>query len=205
MVPRDELLVETGRALRDARLARGLTLRDVGTRSKGLFKPTAVAGYERAERGISLERFCDLARLYGMAPERLLLQILWRMAGGPEPSIDRAKVEELPVEEADVVGDFLQKVRRLRGDSDDEVIRVRIPGPGGARHRERPPAPRIPRTHRTGPGEQPRRIVAPRRRLNRVSIPRKRCAGVRWSHSLEVHRRSDLVAGDDGKPTPAAL
>ena len=126
MVPRDELLVETGRALRDARLARGLTLRDVGTRSNGLFKPTAVAGYERAERAISLERFCDLARLYGMAPERLLLQILWRMAGGPEPSIDRTKVEELPVEEADVVGDFLQKVRRLRGDSDDEVIRVRI-------------------------------------------------------------------------------
>ena len=126
MVPRDELLVETGRALRDARLARGLTLRDVGTRSNGLFKPTAVAGYERAERAISLERFCDLARLYGMAPERLLLQILWRMAGGPEPSIDRTKVEKLPVEEADVVGDFLQKVRRLRGDSDDEVIRVRI-------------------------------------------------------------------------------
>lgn len=126
MVPRDELLVETGRALRDARLARGLTLRDVGTRSNGLFKPTAVAGYERAERAISLERFCDLARLYGMAPERLLLQILWRMAGGPEPSIDRTKVEELPVEEADVVGDFLQKVRRLRGDADDEVIRVRI-------------------------------------------------------------------------------
>ena len=126
MVPRDELLVETGRALRDARLARGMTLRDVGTRSDGLFKPTAVAGYERAERAISLERFCDLARLYGMAPERLLLQILWRMAGGPEPSIDRTKVEELPVEEADVVGDFLQKVRRLRGDADDEVIRVRI-------------------------------------------------------------------------------
>ena len=126
MVPRDELLVETGRALRDARLARGMTLRDVGTRSNGLFKPTAVAGYERAERAISLERFCDLARLYGMAPERLLLQILWRMAGRPEPSIDRTKVAELPVEEADVVGDFLQKVRRLRGDSDDEVIRVRI-------------------------------------------------------------------------------
>jgi transcriptional regulator with XRE-family HTH domain len=126
MVPRDELLVETGRALRDARLARGMTLRDVGTRSDGLFKPTAVAGYERAERAISLERFCDLARVYGMAPERLLLQILWRMAGGPEPSIDRTKVEELPVEEADVVGDFLQKVRRLRGDSEDEVMRVRI-------------------------------------------------------------------------------
>ena len=91
-----------------------------------MFKPTAVAGYERAERGISLERFCDLARLYGMAPERLLLQVLWRIAGGPEPSIDRTKVTELPVEESEVVGTFLQKVRALRGDSDDEVIKVRI-------------------------------------------------------------------------------
>jgi hypothetical protein len=103
-----------------------MTLRDVGARSNGIFKPTAVAGYERAERGISLERFCDLARCYGMAPERLLLQILWRIAGGPEPSIDRRKVTELPVEEADVVGAFLQKVDALRGSSDDEVIKVRI-------------------------------------------------------------------------------
>ena len=91
-----------------------------------MFKPTAVAGYERSERGISLERFCDLARLYGMAPDRLLLQILWRVAGGPEPRIDRTKVTELPVEEADVVGTFLQKVGALRGDSNDEVIKVRI-------------------------------------------------------------------------------
>lgn len=126
MILRDDLLVETGRALRDARLARGMTLRDVGARSNGIFKPTAVAGYERAERGISLERFCDLAQLYGMAPDRLLLQILWRAAGGPEPSIDRTKVTELPVEEADVVGAFLQKVDALRGSSDDEVIKVRI-------------------------------------------------------------------------------
>jgi transcriptional regulator with XRE-family HTH domain len=126
MVSRDDLLVETGRALRDARLARDMTLRDVGARSNGIFKPTAVAGYERAERGISLERFCDLARLYGMAPDRLLLQILWRAAGEPEPSIDRTKVTELPVEEADVVGTFLQKVDALRGNPDDEVIKVRI-------------------------------------------------------------------------------
>jgi transcriptional regulator with XRE-family HTH domain len=126
MISRDDLLVETGRALRDARLARGMTLRDVGARSNGMFKPTAVAGYERAERGISLERFCDLARCYGMAPERLLLQILWRIGGGPEPSIDRTKVTDLPVEEADVVGTFLQKVGALRGNPNDEVVKVRI-------------------------------------------------------------------------------
>jgi transcriptional regulator with XRE-family HTH domain len=126
MVSRGDIRVETGRALRAARHARGMTLRDVGTKSDGQLRPTAVAGYERAERGISLERFSELAQLYGMGPERLLLQIMWRMAGGPEPTIDRAKVGELPVEEADVIGGFVQRVRHLRGDSDDELITVRI-------------------------------------------------------------------------------
>ena len=68
--------VETGRALREARLANGLTLREVGERSGGEFTPTAVAGYERAERSISLERFCALCAFYGVAPERLLAEIV---------------------------------------------------------------------------------------------------------------------------------
>ena len=54
---------EVGRALRRARLAQGLTLKAVGERSGGAFKPTAVAGYERAERAIGLERFCALCRV----------------------------------------------------------------------------------------------------------------------------------------------
>ncbi|MDQ2964665.1 MAG: helix-turn-helix domain-containing protein, partial [Chloroflexota bacterium] len=58
-----------GRALRRARQTRGLTLRDVGIRSGGIFTPTAVAGYERGERAISLRRFCDLATFYDVAPE----------------------------------------------------------------------------------------------------------------------------------------
>jgi transcriptional regulator with XRE-family HTH domain len=126
MVPRGDLIVETGRALRRARLARGMTLRDVGVRSNGQFKPTAVAGYERGERAIALERFCELARLYGMEPERLLLQIMWRMARRPEPTIDRTKISELPAEAAGVVEGFIQKVRGLRGNSDEEVVTVRI-------------------------------------------------------------------------------
>src|SRR5512141_3377511 len=57
-----------GMALRRARQARGLTLRDISTLSGGRFKPTSIAGYERAERAISLDRFCDLCALYGAAP-----------------------------------------------------------------------------------------------------------------------------------------
>lgn len=73
---RKPIEVETGRALREARLANGLTLREVGERSGGEFKPTAVAGYERAERSISLERFCALCAFYGLAPDRLLAEIV---------------------------------------------------------------------------------------------------------------------------------
>lgn len=126
MVSREEILEETGHALRRARRARGLTLREVGARSEGQFKPTAVAGYERAERAISLERFCSLARLYGMNPERLLSQILWRISGGPEPIIDRRRLPDLPSDEAGTIGDFIEEVRRLRGSSNGETITIRI-------------------------------------------------------------------------------
>lgn len=126
MASREEVLEETGRALRRARRARGLTLRDVGTRSQGQFKPTAVAGYERAERAISLERFCALAELYSMGPERLLVQIMWRIRGGPEPTIDRRRLPEVPADEAETVSDFIEGVRRLRGDAGGETITIRI-------------------------------------------------------------------------------
>jgi transcriptional regulator with XRE-family HTH domain len=126
MASREEILEETGHALRRARRARGLTLRDVGTDSQGQFKPTAVAGYERAERAISLERFCALAQLYGMSPERLLSQILWRIGGRPEPILDRRRVPDLPSDEAGTIGDFIEEVRRLRGSSNGETITIRI-------------------------------------------------------------------------------
>ena len=67
---------EVGLALREARTARGLTLREVGVRSGGRFSPTAVAGYERGERSISLGRFCELARFYEIEPDGLLSEVL---------------------------------------------------------------------------------------------------------------------------------
>ncbi len=65
-----------GRTLRRARAARGLTLKEVASASGGRFSSTAVAGYERGERNISLQRFCELADFYGIEPERLLADAL---------------------------------------------------------------------------------------------------------------------------------
>ena len=86
--------VEVGRALRRARLGNGFTLRQIGERSGGTFKPTAVAGYERAERSISLERFCGLCALYGLAPEHVLAEIMEALDRGRDTVVDLTKIEQ---------------------------------------------------------------------------------------------------------------
>lgn len=70
---------EIGATLRRARRARGLSLRAVERLSGGRFKPSSIAGYERGERKITVERFCELARFYGFPPERLLGDVVERM------------------------------------------------------------------------------------------------------------------------------
>jgi len=85
---------EVGRALRRTRLTRGLTLKQVGERSAGAFKPTAVACYERAERTISLERFYQLCGFYGVAPTQLLAEIEGAVEGRPERIVDLTRLED---------------------------------------------------------------------------------------------------------------
>jgi len=85
---------EVGRVLRRARLGQALTLRQVGERSDGAFKPTAVAGYERAERSISLERFCELCGFYGLAPAQLLAEIVETVDGRPDLIVDLTRLPE---------------------------------------------------------------------------------------------------------------
>ena len=74
----EPLIEHIGQALRDARKASGLTLREAAARSSGRFRPTSIARYERGERSISLVRFCHLAKVYGVGPEQLLPRALNR-------------------------------------------------------------------------------------------------------------------------------
>jgi transcriptional regulator with XRE-family HTH domain len=87
-----EFLRTLGGVLRGARNERGLKLKDVSTWSGQRFAPTTVAGYEHGERSISLERFCALARLYGVPPEELLGRALDAM----EPRSGEGQVIDLP-------------------------------------------------------------------------------------------------------------
>ena len=102
-----EFLRIVGDELRRARQDAGLALRDLNQRSGREFKASAVGGYERGERSISLDRFCRLAALYGIAPEHLLGRVLERT---PTPA-----------------GDVVIDIR-----SAQETVAVQTPGGSGA-------------------------------------------------------------------------
>lgn len=74
-----KLTAVVGDVLREVRVGRGLSLRQVTVRSGGEFKPSSVASYERGERHISVERLFALAEVYGMAPERIVAAIAYRL------------------------------------------------------------------------------------------------------------------------------
>ena len=112
----DEFAVRAGQVLRRARVSKGLTLRDVGVRSAGALKATAVAGYERGERAISLFRFFQLASIYGIPPERLVAEISREAKGLPPIVVDLMQLEAIEGAEAKAVAEFARGVRQLRGE-----------------------------------------------------------------------------------------
>ena len=83
----EQLTAELGRVLRRARLRRGLTLRQAEAASGGRHKPSSIAGYERGERQITVERFCRLAAFYGEDPTSLLAEALEATSHAEEDGI----------------------------------------------------------------------------------------------------------------------
>lgn len=116
-----------GQALRAARRLRGLTLRDVGRLSQDRFKPSALGGYERGERAIALDRFADLAELYGIPADRLLGQVLDRVApeGRTEVVVDLNQLALLPGNEPRLAAELVDRVRSQRGEQAGEVVTLR--------------------------------------------------------------------------------
>lgn len=122
----ERLAAEIGRALRRARRERGLTLRESSRLSGGGFKPTSLAGYERAERSISLERFCELASLYGVEPDRLLASAVRAWEGRPELVVDIARATSIGGPEGRMLATFVQEILELRGETEAEAETVTI-------------------------------------------------------------------------------
>src|SRR5919108_1696662 len=122
-----ELSRAVGEALRQTRQERGLTLQNVAVLSGGRFKPSALGGYERGERSISVERFCSIAALYGIPPDRLLARTMEHAtpSGRYELIIDLTKLPLIQGNEVHLVAEFIHRVRAQRGDYLSDVITLR--------------------------------------------------------------------------------
>jgi transcriptional regulator with XRE-family HTH domain len=121
----DRLALEIGRALRRARRARGLTLRELTRLSAGRFKATSVAGYERGERTISLERFCDLCVLYGVSPQAVLGDILVAVGTSSQEKIDLTRLETMQPAEGSLLSEFVRHIKALRREAPSGPIALR--------------------------------------------------------------------------------
>ena len=88
-----------GEVLRQVRLGRRFSLRQVTVRSGGRFKPSSVASYERGERQISLERFVALADVYEVTPERIVAAIAHRLERDREGPTTAADALEIDIRE----------------------------------------------------------------------------------------------------------
>lgn len=95
--------------------------------SDSRFQPSTLGGYERGERSISLERFCELARLYRVPPDQLLAEVLRLL--DPEArrgiKIDLTRMSLLPDEPRRVLARLIERVRGEREDFVSDVITLR--------------------------------------------------------------------------------
>lgn len=121
----DSLADEVGAALRRAREARHLSLRQAARASSGAFKPSTLASYERAERTVAIERFAQIASLYEISPVRLLADALRRAEGRPPVRIDLRRVKSLGGAEAAILDAFIRNVFILRDQDATDTVSLR--------------------------------------------------------------------------------
>ena len=116
-----------GEVLRDTRTRLGMSLYDVARVSGGKFKPSALGGYERGERTLSIDRFCELSRVYGTPPDELLSKVLTRIdpAGREEVVIDLTRIGLVEAPDRGQVAEFVHRIKALRRDYLTDVLTLR--------------------------------------------------------------------------------
>jgi transcriptional regulator with XRE-family HTH domain len=95
-----------GQRLRAARRHRGWSLGDVESQTDGEFKASVVGAYERGERAISVQRFVNLAEIYGTPASELL-------PAGSESTIV-IDLDALAEDDGDLVERYLAAIQMMR-------------------------------------------------------------------------------------------
>ncbi len=104
-----------------------MSLYEVARISEGRFKPSALGGYERGERSLSLDRFCELARVYGAPADRLLAEVMAILepGGREEVVIDLTRIPLVETAERGRLAEFVHRIKALRRDYLTEVLTLR--------------------------------------------------------------------------------
>ena len=109
-----EFAAAVGQVLRKLRTGKNLTLHGVQDLSNGDFKASALSGYERGERSISLEKFRELTNLYSIPADSAMSQIL-ALLGDEATHPSDHRVVDLTEASIDLTDDREVAGRRLGG------------------------------------------------------------------------------------------
>jgi transcriptional regulator with XRE-family HTH domain len=116
-----------GERLRNVRLQKRLTLKEVEARSKGSFKVSVLGAYERGHRQITVARLCQLAKLYQVTPTCFLddeKDDTLNDTANAVP-INLRGLERLPKRYQSFLSKYIQVIKRKRGDLDDKTVTLR--------------------------------------------------------------------------------
>jgi len=135
---------QLGARLRAIREQRGWSLRDVQLASRGRFTGSAVGTYERGERGVSVQRLSDLARLYGVPVARVLPDASPHEADAKpwgadndtsSPAGDRQLPQKVVIDlvaleqhserELEIIRHYIDAIKLKRGDFNGRMLSVR--------------------------------------------------------------------------------
>ena len=122
----EQLALEIGRAIRRARLDRGMTLKQLAESSDGRFRPTSLAGYERkvSERSPWFASVSSVV-CWTCHPDASSRRSPGRSTGtGSRRSIS-TKLEVLHEPEGELIAGFIKQVLVQRADADGDTIALR--------------------------------------------------------------------------------
>jgi transcriptional regulator with XRE-family HTH domain len=105
--------VALGARLREAREARGLSLKAVEIASEGTIRASMLGAYERGEHSITARRLCRLAGLYGVPIEELV-----------EPIDDQRAPIEPEVRADEAIRFEVRKLEHARGREAQALLRL---------------------------------------------------------------------------------
>ena len=119
---------EIAAAMKSVRKAKGMTLRDVESKSAGIWKAVVIGSYERCDRALSIKKAINLANFYQVPLNELLgLSVESKLPSREKITLDiRATSNSISLDyEIDILRKFATLLCAKRQDWNGEVLSIR--------------------------------------------------------------------------------